>query len=274
MSEDTTLPRLTTVFDHPNKFASYLFVILGIYLISYLSIKNNKKSKYPLLKLLPFLVLGLFLLLTFSRTSWIVFAFIICVVIFLKKEFRLPTIYLGSLLIFLSLFVQKIRERILGIFVRQYHDTLSGRMETWDMAWFGFKKNYWFGYGPGSFREVIKVVSGTDVGNFYPHSDAALFLLEGGIIGLISYLIYLFFALYSAFISYYKYPKGSEKILFAKKELTVDFKFLGFIPFLLFLVMLPYSFAETPALDFIYQVYAWILLGSWLGLVNNKKNNC
>ncbi len=272
MSSDTTLPRLQTVFDHPNKFASYLFVILGVYLISYLTIQINKSAaRNRSLSLLPFIVLGLFFLLSFSRASWIIFALMVFIIAILKKEIRFPAIYLGSLLVFLSLFIGKVRERILGIFVRQYGDTLSGRMETWDMAWFEFKKNIWTGYGPGSFKEVLKITSGTDIGNFYPHSDAVLFLLEGGILGLFSYLIYILFALYYSFTSYWHYPKGLEKIQFFQRELTVDFKLLGFIPFLLFLVMIPYSFAETPALDFMYQFYAWVLLGSWLGLANKNK---
>lgn len=271
VSNDTTLPRLQTVFDHPNKFGSFLFVVLTIYLICYLSIriKKNKQTEKAI-TLVPFFILGIFFLGTFSRTSWIAFALAVIIIAIPRKEIRFPAIYLGSLFVFLSLFVESMRNRILGIFSRQYNDTLSGRMETWNMALFEFKKSPWIGYGPGSFKEIIKNVQGTDVGNFYPHSDSIMFLLEGGVMGILSYLLYIVSALYYSFISFWKYPKGIETVNFLGRELAVDFKLLGFIPFVLFLVMVPYSLAEAPVLDYIYQVYAWILLGSWLGLNSSK----
>jgi O-antigen ligase len=269
---DSTLPRILATFWHPNRYGSYLFVLMTVYLVSFFAVRiQRKNARAELLPWVPFLTFGFFLAATFSRTSWVALAISVAIVAIFKKQVRLPAFYFGSLAIMVSLMIDKTRNRIVGMFVRQYNDTLSGRMETWDIALYKFQQSPWIGYGPGSFNEVIKVVRGTDVGNFAPHSDMVRFVLEGGIMGILAYFFYMAAALWHSFKSFWEYRQGSEQIALWGKTLIVDYRLLGIIPFLLFVVMIPMSMLETPTLDFIHQFYAWILLGSWLGLNHTKK---
>lgn len=265
---DSVLPRLQATFWHPNKFGSFLFIVLTLYLISYLAIKI-KRTRTSSLPLWPFTVWGGLLIMTFSRTAWVAFFLAVFLAALIKKEIRFVAIYAGSLAVFLGLFFEKIRERLFSFSALLNWRTsfsLSGRMETWDMAWFSAQKKFWTGYGPGSFTEVLKTVKGTDIGNFSPHSDLLRFALEGGILGFFSYLLYLGGALYYSFLSYWKYPLSEDAIEIFGRKLMINFKLLGLIPLTLFAIMIPYSFMETTSLDFIYQAFAWILLGSWLGM--------
>jgi O-antigen ligase len=113
---------------------------------------------------------------------------------------------------------------------------------------------------------VLKDARGSEEGNTSAHSDAVRFLVEGGIIGLLSYLLYFVVALIYAFTSFAHYPRSSKRIRFLGKGFLVDFKLLGFIPFLLFVSMVPISLMETSTFDFVYQFFAWIALGSWLAV--------
>jgi hypothetical protein len=134
------------------------------------------------------------------------------------------------------------------------------------LAIFAAKKKPLIGYGIGSFEDVIRSVQGKETGNVYPHSDAIRFFLEGGIIGIAGYLFYILGAIYYAIRSYFRYPKSIESLEFFGRQLEVNFKLLGIIPLLLFGIMVIISLAEAPSMDFVYQILAWTLLGSWLGM--------
>ena len=266
-SNDSALPRIQATFWHPNKFGSFLFVVTVVYLIFYLSIKVGKESaKKKLLFFLPFLLFIPLLGFTFSRTSWVALAFAIFVIAIIRRPLRKPAILLGGLLTAVALSMGRIRDRILDIFSWSMNNSVSGRMEIWDIGFFKLSQKPWLGFGPGSFGEVIKDARGSEEGNISAHSDVVRFLIEGGVVGLLAYLLYFVGAIAYAFISFFRYPQSSKRIRFLGKGFLVDFKLLGFIPFLLFLSMIPISFMETSASDFVYQLFAWIALGSWLAV--------
>ena len=266
-SSDSTLPRIQATFWHPNLLGSFLFVVTVVYLVFYLSIKVGKAGvKKKLLFFLPFLLFIPLLGLTFSRTSWVALAFAIFVIAIIRRPLRKPAILLGGLLTVLALLIERIRNRILDTFSWSINNSVSGRMENWDIGFFKLGERPWLGFGPGSFAEVLKDARGSEEGNTSAHSDAVRFLVEGGIIGLLSYLLYFVVALIYAFTSFVHYPRSSKRIKFLGKGFLVDFKLLGFIPFLLFVSMVPISLMETSTFDFVYQFFAWIALGSWLAV--------
>ncbi|MEA3273519.1 MAG: O-antigen ligase family protein, partial [Patescibacteria group bacterium] len=266
-SNDSVLPRIQATFWHPNKLGSFLFIVTAVYLVFYLSIKVGQEgAKKKLLFFLPFLVLIPLLGLTFSRTSWVALAFAIFVIAIMRRSLRKPAILLGGLLTVLALAIGKIRDRILDTFSWSMNNSVSGRIEIWDIGFFKLSQRPWLGFGPGSFGEVIKDARGSEEGNISAHSDAVRFVVEGGIVGLLAYFLYFIGAIVYAFISFVRYPQSSKRVKILNKEFLVDFKLLGFIPFLLFLSMIPISFMETSTLDFVYQFFAWIALGSWLAV--------
>lgn len=270
--QNSALPRLPSNFGHPNNFGMFLFLVITIYLIIYLAIQIKKNVvRNKVLLALPFLILLPLLVLTFSRTAWIALAFAIILIAITYRPLRIPAFVLGSLSAFLLLIIEKTRARILDIFSPQVYNSLAGRMEIWNMGLFELKKNPLLGSGPGSFSEVIKNVRGSELGITYPHSDTVRFLVEGGILGFIGYPLYLIGAIYYALRSYLKFSKGDQWIKFLGKRVEVNMKLLGFVPLVLFLSMALISLTEAPSLAFFYQVFAWITLGSWLGLSSNKK---
>ena len=272
---DSGLGRIRGSFPHSNTFGSYLFIVLTVMAVMFFSVKKkiseNEKSAKHFLRFIPFGILFLFLILTYSRTAWIGFSLSLLAISLVRPYFRIPLVYLGSLGTALVLIYEKTRERILGIFESHMFDSMYGRREIWDMALFAAKKNPVFGYGIGTFEDIIKNVQGKETGNVYPHNDFIRFFLEGGILGIALYFLYMLGAIYYSVRSYLKYPKGEEAIHFLGKDFLVDFKMLGMIPMLLFAIMVPISLVEAPSMDFVYQIFAWTMLGSWLGACGQFK---
>lgn len=267
---DSSLGRIRGSFPHSNTFGSYLFIVLTVITIIFFSVKaksgNGKKSPGYFLGRAGFLVLFGLLVLTYSRTAWIGVALSFGAIALVRPYFRIPLVYAGSVIAALVLLFEKTRDRILGIFESHMFDSMYGRREIWDMAIFAAKKSPIFGYGIGTFENTIRDVQGKETGNVYPHNDFIRFFLEGGIIGVILYFLYMLGAIYYSVRSYLNYPKGEEVINFLGKEFLVDFKMLGMIPLLLFAIMIPISLVEAPSMDFVYQIFAWTMLGSWLGM--------
>jgi O-antigen ligase len=267
---DSGLGRIRASFPHSNTFGSYLFVVITVMLVLFFAIRMKNKSNNMkaglFLKIFSFSVLFLFLILTYSRTAWIGVALSLFAIGIVRPYFRIPLIYAGSVLTAAILMFEKTRERVLGIFEHQMFDSMYGRREIWDMAIFQAKKSPVVGYGIGTFENIIRQVQGKETGNVYPHNDFIRFFLEGGILGVALYFFYMLGAIYYSLKSYLKYPKKEEEINIWGTDFLVDFKMLGLIPLLLFAIMIPISFVEAPSMDFVYQILAWTMLGSWLGM--------
>lgn len=274
---DSGLGRIRASFPHSNTFGSYLFVVITVMAVAFFAVKfknqNKEKKTIAFSKISLVAVLSLFLVFTYSRTAWIGVALSLAAIAVIRPYFRIPLIYFGSLAASLVLIFEKTRERIFGIFDRHMFDSLYGRYEIWNMAIFQAKKNPVFGYGIGTFENMIRQVQGKETGNVYPHNDCIRFFLEGGLLGLALYFLYMMGAIYYSLKSYLKYPKGEQKIHFLGADLSVDFKMLGIIPLLLFAIMVPISFVEAPSMDFVYQIFAWTILGSWLGMNRESAKN-
>jgi O-antigen ligase len=274
---DSGLGRIRGSFPHSNTFGSYLFVVITVMAVAFFAVKlnnqNNEKKTAVFLKMFPLAALSLFLALTYSRTAWIGVALSLLAIGIVRPYFRIPLVYFGSMAAALVLIYEKTRERILGIFEHHMFDSMYGRYEIWDMAIFQAKKSPILGYGIGTFENMIKQVQGKDSGNVYPHNDFIRFFLEGGVVGVVLYFLYMLGAIYYSLKSYLKYPKGETAIHFLGADLSVDFKMLGMIPLLLFAIMVPISFVEAPSMDFVYQIFAWAMLGSWLGMSENNRHS-
>ncbi|MCX6761360.1 MAG: O-antigen ligase family protein [Candidatus Moranbacteria bacterium] len=264
---DSDLGRIAATFPHPNTFGSFLFVVLALFLITFFAIKlENKLTNFSKLIIYFFAaILGLLLILTYSRTAWSGLLVAVLAIFILKPRFRLLMTYCGLLLAGAVMLFEKTRERILGIFEHHMFDSMYGRYEIWDMALYRSWKKPFIGYGIGSFSEMIKDTQGKATGNVYPHNDLIRFFLEGGILGVTLYLLYLIGALYYSTKSFLHYPETSEKISFWGKRFDVELKTLGVIPLVLFGSTIVISMVESPSMDFTFQLLSWVLLGSWLG---------
>lgn len=271
---DSTLGRITGTFPHSNTYGSFIFVILTVTLMAYLSISRPRKGKAPergygSWDIAAWVLMGymlILLLLTFSRTAWIGFALSCLIAVAFRPKLRIPSVLLGSSGLAVLMAIGRFRDRIMGIFDHYMYDSMYGRREIWDMALFAAKKKPYLGYGIGSFEEVIKEVQGKETGNVYPHNDTIRFFLEGGLAGVFSYLLYMAGAIFYAAKSFLRYPKGIAKEKFLGSVWEIDFKLLGIIPLALFSIMVVISLVESPSMDFVYQIFAWTLLGSWLGM--------
>lgn len=272
---DSNLPRIDSTFPHPNTFGSFLFVVLAVSLILFFAIKlinHHRSVQYRLfqaLSLLPFAFIFPLFILTYSRTAWFGFFFSALIAAFFRPALRFPAIYGGALAAFAMVLFEKTRERIVGIFEHHMFDSMYGRQEIWDMAIYAALKKPFLGYGMGSFGEVIQTTQGKETGNIYPHNDSIRFFVEAGIVGFLGFVLYMVGAIYYALKSFLKYGDRKETVKIFGYEFTVDYKFLGLIPFCLFASMAVISFVEAPSMDFVYQILAWTILGSWLGL--NEK---
>lgn len=276
---DSELGRINSTFPHSNTFGSFLYVVLTVFIIAFFAIRRNQEERenknrvYDLASYFPFLVLIPLLVLTYSRTAWIGLVLSLLAIALVKADIRWLIAYAGTGGMSLMMIYEKTRNRILGTFDRYMYDAIYGRFEIWDMAFFEAQKKPLIGYGIGSFEEVIRTAQGKETGNVYPHNDSVRFFLEGGLAGFLGYVLYMAGAIYYSWRSYWRYPKGEDKVKLGGWNFQVDFKLLGFIPFLLFSSMVVISLVESPSMDFVYQILSWTMLGSWLGMNDKEISN-
>jgi O-antigen ligase len=174
--------RLASTFFDPNFTGAYL-VICATLLFKYL----HKKRRLALLSLL-ILILGIFL--TFSRSSWAMFAFVILV----YGLFRYRWLLLASLLLGFSayFFVPRVQTRLSG--ATDPADSAHFRIISWNNTWTIAKDNLLTGVGFNAFRYSQRDYGFLDVDNFNKHSGAGsdsslLFVLvTTGVFGLVVFL--------------------------------------------------------------------------------------
>ena len=277
---DSTLGRIRGTFPHSNTFGSYLYVIIVVFLVVFLAVKalSRKGKSVPgeLYKFRSaggvfFLGLVLALVLTYSRTAWAGLVMSAAILAYYARGLRFPVFYFGTLAVFLAMIFEKTRERITGVLDRHMFDSLYGRMETWDMARFASLKKPLLGYGIGSFEDVIRGVQGKETGNVYPHNDSVRIFLEGGLLGFLSFVFYMLGAIFWSWKSFSKCPKGTQEVEIFGRIFLLEAKTLGILPLLLFVPMAVIGLVEAPSMDFVYQIFSWTILGSWLGASREYK---
>jgi O-antigen ligase len=170
--------RLASTFFDPNFVGGYLCLVLALLL--------GQKRKYPLV----IITLVSALVLTFSRSSWAMFA----VIIFIYGVFKhRKWLLLAFLLAFLAYFaVPRVQTRLSG--VTDPSDSAHFRLISWQNTWEIAKDNLFLGVGFNTFRSVQKDYGFLEIGESGGHagagSDSSLLLILAttGVFGFILFL--------------------------------------------------------------------------------------
>ncbi len=187
---DVAVPRIFGTFSHPNIFSLYLFALLVVTTLFYLSPTLAQLHKRRNLTLFLFALFSFFLLLTFTRVAWLAaFLFFAVLIFFRYKIALLPILLFPVVLYFLS-----------GTFSDRVNESFSPDPDS-SIVW---RQNLWhdtilktvqddrttLGYGMSTFPIVSETLRGENVGSHDPHNDMVRFFVEGGYVGLAAYLIY------------------------------------------------------------------------------------
>jgi O-antigen ligase len=175
--------RLASTFFDPNFVGAYLSLGLAVLLDKFFSKKWSHADS------LFFVILLVALLLTFSRSAWLMFASIVLVFGIFKSR----TLLLVSALVLFSAYfaVPRIQTRIAG--VTDPADSAQFRLVSWSNAWQITKDNLVFGVGFNAYRYAQESYGFLTVDTVDTHSgsgtDSSLLLVLAttGIIGFAFY---------------------------------------------------------------------------------------
>lgn len=181
--------RLASTFFDPNFTGGYLALILGLFLGDLLV----DREKLSIKQVLFFFVIPLCaLLLTFSRSSWGMFATIVFVIGMFKNR---KIIFIALVLAFLTYFaVPRVQTRITG--TTDPADSAAFRLVSWSNAFEIIKDNVFLGVGFNTYRYAQKDYSFFEVGSLGGNSgsgaDSSLMLVFAttGILGFLFFTAY------------------------------------------------------------------------------------
>ncbi len=238
--------RIYGTFAHPNPFAFYTFFILALLLCLSLSGKNFWLLSIPLIFLL---------FATYTRSA--LACFFIFILVF--GVFKYRKILLAGLFLFLIVyfFSNVFQERFWELISLDPYGSIVWRLRLWQDMIPVFLWQPWFGYGLGTFTNLVEFYRGFAWGSLEAHNDYLKILVENGIFGLAAYgwlIIGLLFYLFRIF----KKTIGQEKILS-----------LGII--VISLSLLTASFFDNVLRGTALQWNLWILLAGWLKINTIKK---
>jgi O-antigen ligase len=184
---DPHINRLASTFFDPNFTGGYLVLCLSLVLWA---INNNEVRINRKVLIYSSIILALAILLTFSRSTWLMLG--IVVLVFGIYRYRLLLI-LSLLLVFLAYFaVPRVQTRISGI--TDPADSAHFRLISWENTWNIAKDNLILGTGFNTFRYVQKDYGYLDHDTFVDHAGAGsdssiLFVLATtGLLGLFLFL--------------------------------------------------------------------------------------
>ena len=232
---------------HKNRLYSTFFDpnFLGAYLVLVFSVVLTCSIKY---KRLVLVILLTGILLTFSRSAWLMFASFL----FLYSFLRSPKVLVYSIGLFLSayLLVPRVQTRIAGI--TDPADSAQFRLISWNNTLTIIKDNPWLGVGFNSYRYAQQnygyISTGTLGGNSGAGSDSSLLFVWAttGALGLIVFLVSYFYPLAHNLASGENSP-----IAMGLFSLLVEAQFIN-------------------SLFFPQTLYLWLLLTALLAIENGK----
>lgn len=196
--------RFQGFFENTNHLAMALVMPFGLY-IGFLAFTKKfspcKSAIVFCIQLMTLLLLGIALLATFSRTSWIGAAAILCVALILTKNRLFIYTCVGFLIgaAFLFALNHGFQERIIGTRDLSATGIEAGRLSVWKASWSIFLENPLFGVGfdhsqfhyPSHYSN-LGISKDYIVG--HAHNQFLQTLSETGIIGLFSYICILIMA--------------------------------------------------------------------------------
>ena len=174
---------ITAAFTHYNSFGAYLLFPLA-FVSSFMLQKENRRSLQIGFFLLAIL-LGLCLLLTFSRGAWVGFFALLLFTLFLKQE-RFGVVLLLFFFVFV-LIIPFFRMRLLAIFMPGGD---SSRFILWNVSWRMIKENPFVGKGIGTFMQRFTFYA-PNVLVSYAHNCYLQIWAETGIFSLLSFFAFL-----------------------------------------------------------------------------------
>ncbi len=196
-------------------------------------------------------ILGLGLLLTFSRSCWLTIATVGGLLTFwFNRRIFVVLFLLGSLALIVLPYG---RDRIVQTFGSK--DWLSGRDVVWSIAYEKIEGHLLVGHGLGSFKSLVTIEDRNRLPDKYIgdwHNQFVQLIMESGLIGLSAFL-WLIFELYRGFASSFRRAKNID----AKKGALSGIAVLsGAIVFSMF-----ETFLNSP----VANVTFWCLIGISVG---------
>lgn len=184
--------RLASTFFDPNFTGGYLAIILGLSIGNLFGVFSDVK-KFNRMEAVLFVVVPLLaLFLTFSRSSWGMFAVFVLVLGLFKKRFR-GLLAVAGILAFLTYFaVPRVQTRISGI--TDPADSAAFRLVSWKNTLEIAEDNLFLGTGFNTFRHFQKQYGFFDVGSYGGHSGSGsdssilLVLATTGVMGFVMFL--------------------------------------------------------------------------------------
>ena len=246
--------RIYGTFAHPNPFAFYTFFILGLLLSLELS-KYYSKSNIFRFNWVFIVFLTITLFFTYTRSA------IVCLLIFILFfgifKYRKLLFFSGLALAFAYLLSNIFQERIWELISLDPYGSIVWRFRLWkDMLVISLWQP-WFGYGIGTFTQLVEYYRGFSWGSLEAHNDYLKIFVENGILGLISY--------FSIIVSLFWYlVKIFRKTINKDRVITLG---LISIFFSLFLA----SFFDNILRETALQWNLWIILAAWLKIKNPHR---
>lgn len=190
------IERINSTFAHSNAFASFLLLFMGVVWWQY---KNSFKFKWLWITLLG----ALSFLLISTKALFILMMLLVSLLVVILPKLSLKTLIFGilSFSLIISLFASTdygrsrlestINTPLLnpeisinrGILLSESdHNSFNWRLSHWHTVLKAWEKHPFLGYGLGLSKQSID-------SKYLPHNDYIRALIEGGILGLISYLV-------------------------------------------------------------------------------------
>ena len=260
---DLDIKRVSGPFDSPNLLGSFLLITIAsaIILLFHFQKQNIKKYTWLLLSYL-FLAMPIFIM-TFSRSAWLGFIIFLGIFSLQKKKLITVGIFLTVLLIPLLLTFEPIKNRIEGFTNHTMFDSMYARENIWYLSRRKFLEKPFFGYGAGSFPEVINDAKESANGTENPHDDLVFFSVENGLLGVILYLVLIF-----GF--YYQIIKTHLQITSSRNPNKVSYLIISWGAIALLVSLTVISTVESYYEGNFIHLFTWSLLAGWLA-VNNKN---
>jgi O-antigen ligase len=205
---DPHINRLAGTFLDPNFLGAWFCFGYALVVINFLKTKNIRQLFWLILLLVA-------ILLTFSRSAWVMLAIInLFVIWFLPKK---VIVIIGLMLVLAVGFVPRVQQRLLGAF--QVDISASERFDSWGKGLYLFKNNPLVGIGFNNIRSV-SIESGLlkpftpDGGNSGGGVDSSwlLVIATTGISGLVS-LGYFYFSLVIHFLKVFYLTHRQEYLV-------------------------------------------------------------
>lgn len=241
--------RVYSTFGNPNNYAEYLIAFMP-FMFAYAI--SRKKVLNKIIYLSMFLLAGLALVLTYSRASWVAFA--ICVMVYtIFVNFKvIPFIIVAGLCCF-PLLPSSIVNRILTI-GNMKDSSNSYRLYIWTGV-LKMLKTHWqlgIGLGPDTFHKIYPTYS-TQKAILAPHSHMQYMemMVEGGIIGFISYIAFHFGMIKRSILRVWKsQDKKLKNFLIAGIASVAGLSFIGIAEYIFFYPRVMYYFFVMAGLIF------------------------